>query len=119
MSPRGRALSRAGSSSYSPATTHTGPRPWVTCVGATAARRACCAPSFWRGCPSGLRRRAGGGRAPTRLGGPEGDQVVGAEAAPPPSGRGHAGGVRDISRPLAAIVAEEAAKRPDKPVEVW
>src|SRR3954462_7578759 len=42
---------------YSPATTHTGPRPWVTCVGGTAARRACCAPSFWRGCPSGLRRR--------------------------------------------------------------
>src|SRR4051812_35212799 len=32
------------------------PRPWVTCVGATAAHRACCALSFWRGCPSGLRR---------------------------------------------------------------
>src|SRR3954471_20327592 len=31
--------------------------PWVTCVGGTAARRACCAPRFWRGCPSGLRRR--------------------------------------------------------------
>src|SRR4029450_9619204 len=96
------------------------PRPWVTCVGATAAHRACCALSFWRGCPSGLppppptvargpaatsargvcaasvrrwpvdrpqsggvdgrRTRARGGLAPTRLGGAEGDQLVGAEA---------------------------------------
>ena len=38
------------------ATTPMAPRPWVTCVGATAAHRACCALSFWRGCPSGLRR---------------------------------------------------------------
>src|SRR4051812_3444718 len=48
------------------------------------------------GALDGRRTRARCGRAPTRLGGPEGDQVVGAEAAPPPSGRGHAGGVRDI-----------------------
>src|SRR3954465_4760488 len=33
-----------------------GPMPWVTCVGAMGAHRACCALSFWRGCPSGLRR---------------------------------------------------------------
>ena len=32
------------------------PRPWVTCVGAMGAHRACCALSFWRGCPSGLLR---------------------------------------------------------------
>src|SRR3954452_10493703 len=32
------------------------PRPWVTCVGAMGAHRACCALSFWRGCPSGFRR---------------------------------------------------------------
>src|SRR3954471_10216097 len=43
----------------------------------------------------------------------------GAEAAPAPSGGGHAGGVRDIKKKLAAVVAEEAAKHPDKPVEVW
>src|SRR3954462_15919692 len=55
---------------YSPATTHTGPRPWFTCVGGTAARRACCAPSFWRGCPSGLRRRRPtGARGPGPRGG--------------------------------------------------
>src|SRR3954467_7713554 len=30
--------------------------PWVTCAGAMGAHRACCALSFWRGCPSGLRR---------------------------------------------------------------
>src|SRR4051812_11753960 len=39
-----------------PATTPMAPRPWVTCVGAMGAHRACCALSFWRGCPSGLRR---------------------------------------------------------------
>src|SRR4051794_29270314 len=48
------------------------------------------------GALDGRRTRAGCGLAPTRLGGPEGDQLVGAEAPPPPSGRGHAGGVRDI-----------------------
>ena len=44
----------------------------------------------------GGRTRACCGLAPTRLGGPAGDQLVGAEAAPAPSCRGHAGGVRDI-----------------------
>ena len=67
----------------------------------------------------GQRTRARCGVAPTRLGGPEGDQLVGAEAAPPPSGRGPAGGARDVSKKLAAVVTEEAAKHPDKPVEVW
>src|SRR4051812_31414466 len=67
----------------------------------------------------GGRTRARCGVAPTWLGGPEGDQFGGAEAPPPPSGRGHAGGVRDVSKKLAAVVAEEAAKHPDKPVEVW
>src|SRR4051812_28047729 len=44
----------------------------------------------------GGRTRARGGVAPTRLGGPKGDQLVGAEAPSPPSWRGHAGGVRDV-----------------------
>src|SRR5690349_25148694 len=34
----------------------------------------------------------------TRLGGAESGQVVGAEAASAPSGRGHAGGVRDLKK---------------------
>src|SRR3954465_9438706 len=48
------------------------------------------------GALDGRRTRACCGLAPTRLGGAQGDQLVGAEAPPPPSGRGHAGGVRDI-----------------------
>ena len=63
--------------------------------------------------------RARCGVAPTRLGGPEGDQLVGAEAAPPPSGRGHAGGARDVSKKLEQAVVEARAQHPDKPVEVW
>ena len=44
----------------------------------------------------GRRTRARRGLPPTRLGGLEGDQLVGAEAAPPPSCRGHAGGARGV-----------------------
>src|SRR4051794_36111518 len=51
---------------------------------------------------------------PDRVGG-----LVGAEAAPAPSGRGHAGGVRDVQKKLEQAVAEEAAKHPDKAIEVW
>jgi hypothetical protein len=40
----------------------------------------------------GFRARAGPGGAAARLGSPEGDRVVGAEAAPAPSGLGHARG---------------------------
>src|SRR3954463_12080119 len=115
------------------------PRPWVTCVGAMGAHRACCAPSFWRGCRAacdaavrrwpvdwpqsggldGGRTRARGGFAPTRLGGPEGDRLVGAEAPPPPPGRGHAGGARGVQKKLEQAVVEARAQHPDTPVEVW
>jgi transposase len=67
----------------------------------------------------GGRTRARGGLTPTRLGGPEGDRLVGAEAAPPPSCLGHARGAGGVQKKLAAVVAEEAAKHPDKAVEVW
>src|SRR4051794_40460412 len=71
------------------------------------------------GALDGGRTRARGGLAPARLGGPEGDRLVGAEAPPPPSGLGHAGGARGVQKKLATVVVEEAAKHPDKPVEVW
>ena len=71
------------------------------------------------GALDGRRTRAGGGLAPTRLGGAEGDQLVGAEAAPAPSGRGHARGARGVQKKLEQAVTEEAKRHPDTPVEVW
>src|SRR3954470_20376939 len=71
------------------------------------------------GALDGRRTRARCGLAPTRLGGPEGDRLVGAEAPPPPSGRGHARGARGLQKKLAQAVAEARAQHPDKPVEVW
>ena len=67
----------------------------------------------------GGRTRAGGGLAPTWLGGPEGDRLVGAEAPPPPSRRGHARAAGGVQKKLEQAVAEETAKHPDTPVEVW
>src|SRR5215203_30524 len=67
----------------------------------------------------GFRARARCGVAPTRLGGPEGDQVVGAEAAPAPSGRGHARGAGGLQKKLEQAVADARAQHPDKPIEVW
>ena len=67
----------------------------------------------------GGRTRARCGLAATRLGGPEGDRLVGAEAAPAPSGLGHAGGARGVQKKLEQAVTEARAKHPDKPVEVW
>src|SRR4051794_14432916 len=67
----------------------------------------------------GGRTRARGGLAPTRLGGPEGDRLVGAEAAPPPSCLGHARGAGGVQKKLEQAVAEERAKHPGKPIEVW
>src|SRR5919107_191384 len=67
----------------------------------------------------GGRTRACGGFAPTRLGGPEGDQLVGAEAATAPSRLRHAGGAGGLQKKLEQAVAEARAKHPDKPVEVW
>src|SRR4051794_1614217 len=67
----------------------------------------------------GGRTRARGGVAPTWLGGPEGDQLVGAEAAAPPSGRGHARGAGGGQTKLEQAVAGEGGRNPNKPVEVW
>src|SRR5436853_744246 len=53
------------------------------------------------------------------LGGAEGDQLVGAEAAPPSSRLGHAGGAGGIQKKLEQAVAEARAQHPDKPIEVW
>src|SRR3954447_10151890 len=46
----------------------------------------------------GGRTRARRGLAPTRLGGPEGDRLVRAEAAPPPSRLGHARGAGGVQK---------------------
>src|SRR3954466_1374785 len=93
-------------------------RPWATCAGAMEACRACCALSFWSGCARGSRRlrpmgpvvqpQSGGldggrtrprcGLAPTWLGGPEGDRLVGAEAAPAPPRLGHARGAGGVQK---------------------
>src|SRR3954469_2882111 len=67
----------------------------------------------------GGRTRARRGLAPTRLGGAQGDRLVGAEAAPAPSGLGHARGARGVQKKREQAVAEERVKHPDTPVEVW
>ena len=67
----------------------------------------------------GGRTRACGGFAPTRLGGPEGDQLVGAEAATAPSLLRHAGGAGGVQTKLEQAVAEARAQHPDTPIEVW
>src|SRR5919112_1892955 len=67
----------------------------------------------------GGRTRAYGGFAPTRLGGPEGNRLVGAEAASAPPRLGYSRRAGGVQKKLAAVVTEEAAKHPDKPVEVW
>ncbi|HZI74085.1 MAG TPA: hypothetical protein VFD73_08710, partial [Gemmatimonadales bacterium] len=67
----------------------------------------------------GGRTRPGCGLAPTRLGGAEGDRLDRAEAAPAPSGRGHAGGAGGVQKKLEQAVAEARAQHPDKPIEVW
>src|SRR4051812_41009543 len=115
------------------------PRPWVTCVGATAAHRACCALSFWRGCPSGLRRLR-----PTVACGQAGKWRPGWRAnsgslrsCPNAAGRrsrrstGRCRSRARATRPrprrksgrrlkkLEQAVAEERAQHPDKPIEVW
>src|SRR4051794_28723197 len=66
----------------------------------------------------GGRTRARGGLAPTRLGGPEGDRLVGAEAAPPPSCLGHAGGARGGQKKLEQAGAGGGAEHPGKAIEV-
>src|SRR5919107_2868552 len=67
----------------------------------------------------GGRTRACGGFAPTRLGGPEGNRLVGAEAASAPPRLGYSRGAGGVQKKLEQAVAEERAKHPDTPVEVW
>jgi transposase len=67
----------------------------------------------------GLRAGADPGGAAARLGGPEGDRLVGAEAPPAPSGLGHARGARRVSKKLEQAIAEARAQHPHKAVEVW
>src|SRR3954454_10546680 len=115
------------------------PRPWVTGVGATAAHRACCARASGAvaraACDAAVRRwpvvkpesggldgertRARCGLAPTRLGGAQGDRLVGAEAASAPSCLGHAGGAGGVQKKLEQAVADARAQHPDTPIEVW
>jgi transposase len=67
----------------------------------------------------GLRAGAHAGRAAARLGRPQSNQLVGADAAPAPSGLGHARGARGVQTKLEQAVAEARAQYPDKAVEVW
>jgi len=67
----------------------------------------------------GGRTRACCGVAPTWLGGAQSDQLVGAEAPPPPSRRGHARGAGGVQKKLEQAVAEARAQHPDTPIEVW
>src|SRR3954454_214427 len=112
---------------------------WATCAGATGgAKRAQARASGVLACTldpttarwgpvvqpesgglDGGRTRARGGLAATRLGGPEGDRLVGAEAPPAPPACGHAGGARGVQKKLEQAVAEERAQHPGKPIEVW
>jgi hypothetical protein len=45
--------------------------------------------------------------------------LVGAEAPPPPSGLGHAGGAGGVQKKLEPAVAAARAQHPDTPIEVW
>ena len=67
----------------------------------------------------GLRAGADPGGTAARLGGAQGDWLVGAEAAPPPPCLGHAGGAGSVQKKLEQAVAEARAQHPDKVVEVW
>ena len=67
----------------------------------------------------GWRTRLGVGRATTGLGGFEGDRLVDPEATPKEPEIGHARRSGGIQKKLVDAVAEEAAKYPDKPVEVF
>src|SRR3982751_1555207 len=82
-------------------------------------RRNGTSPSVLSGGLDGGRTRACCGVAPTWLGGAQGDQLVGAEAPPPPSGRGHARGAGGVQKKLEQAVAEARAQHPDTPIEVW
>ncbi len=67
----------------------------------------------------GWRTRLGVGRATTGLGGFEGDRLVDPEATPKEPEIGQGRRSDGIQKKLVDAVAEEAAKYPDKPVEVF
>ena len=67
----------------------------------------------------GLRAGADPGGAAARLGSPQSNQLVGAQAASAPSRLGHARGARGVQKKLEQAVAEARAQHPDKPIEVW
>ncbi len=67
----------------------------------------------------GLRAGADPGGAAARLGGAQGDWLVGTEAAPAPPCLGHARAAGGVQKKLEQAVAEARAQHPDKPVEVW
>ncbi len=92
-------------------------------------------PSAGSPCPIAARRRAlderqsgalDGGRvgfgaagAATRLGSVAGDRLVDPEAAAAQPEGGDAGGARRFQKKLAEVVAEEAARHPDTPIETF
>ena len=67
----------------------------------------------------GGRARAGEARAAARLGGAQGDRLVDPVAAAEESESGRAAGGSGFKKKLTDTLAEEEAKHPDKPVEVW
>ena len=122
------------------ATTHTGPRPWVTCAGAMEACRACCAPRFWSGCARGSRRlrpmaawssrkvaarpgwraNSGSPQSCPNAAGRRSRRSIGrcrsrARAIPPRPRRRSARRLKKLEQ----AVAEARAQHPDKPIEVW
>src|SRR3982751_4061637 len=113
--------------------------PWATCASATGALRALEAgragaaarapgrsAARWRavdepesGAVAGRRARARDGLGATRLGGPATDRLVDPEAAPASREGGDARAGSRVQKKLDAVVAEEAARRPDLPLEVF
>src|SRR5215207_1732407 len=71
------------------------------------------------GALDGRRAWARGGLGPTGLGGSAADRLVDPEAAPASPQGGHARGGSRVYKKLDEVVAEEAARRPDLPVEVF
>ena len=67
----------------------------------------------------GFRAGADASGAAARLGSPESNRLVGAEAAPPPSGLGHTRAAGGVQKKLEQAVAEARAQDADKAVEVW
>src|SRR5829696_4286034 len=71
------------------------------------------------GALDGRRAWARGGLGPTGLGGSAADRLVDPEAAPASPQGGHARGGSRVYKKLDEVAAQEAARRPDLPVEVF